>query len=280
LDGALVLRFAGTHVGTIETEKGRIHIWSELRSPLANPLGRGRKGHIQPDYSLAFEPVTAPSQTVVAIECKQYRRADPRNFADALIDYARGCPSAKVLLVNYGDIPEKVLDRIDNNLRARTLVVGSFMPNRPRETGVFKQLLLESLPKPIIGKEVREAPEEMQFDLIAVDISGSMENSLSEERIRRILQVIVYSSPSARLLAVDTAVKREWARADTGLQELLSLSRDGGTDLPKALSSFDLERSVILTDDDGCNQLSDTRNPPYLVIVVGTEKTPHLHLGD
>lgn len=100
VDGALILNFSGTHIAALETEKGRIHLWSELRSPLANPVGEGRKGHIQPDYTLTFEPITSPSQTIVAIECKQYRKANPKNFADALIDYARGRPNAKILLVN------------------------------------------------------------------------------------------------------------------------------------------------------------------------------------
>ena len=280
VNGALILRFSGTHVGTIETEKGRIHLWSELRSPLANPLGKGRKGHIQPDYSLTFEPITAPSQTVAAIECKQYRRANPKNFADALIDYARGRPNAKVLLVNYGDIPKRILDRIDNNFKERTLTVGNFMPNRLKEIEIFKQLLLESLPKSTVKKEVRERLKEMQFNLIAVDISGSMENLLDEESIVKILQIITYFSPSAKLLAIDTAVKKEWVEAKTGLQELLGLARNGGTDLPKALSNFDLERSIILTDDDGWNQLSNMRNPPYLVIEVETEKTLHFHFRD
>lgn len=280
VNGALILRFSGTHVGTIETEKGRIYLWSELRSPLANPLGKGRKGHIQPDYSLTFEPITAPSQTVVAIECKQYRRANSKNFADALIDYARGRPNAKVLLVNYGDIPKKILDRIDNNLKARTLTVGNFMPNRLKEIEIFKQLLLESLPKSTVKREVKEPLKEMQFDLIAVDISGSMKNSLYEESIVKILQMITCFSPSAKLLAIDTAVKKEWVKAETGLQELLGLARNGGTYLPKALSNFDLERSVILTDDDGWNQLSNMRNPPYLVIEVETEKTLYFHFRD
>jgi hypothetical protein len=272
VNGALILKFSGTHIGTVETEKGRIHIWSELRSPLANPVGEGRKGHIQPDYSLTFEPVTAPSQTVVAIECKQYRKANPQNFADALIDYARGRPNAKVLLVNYSDIPEKILDRIDNNLKARTLTVGNFRPDKLQEMEIFKHIVLEALPKAIVKKEVRESLKERQFDLIAVDISGSMENILGGENVLKILQMIIDFSPSAKLLAIDTVMKKEWANAGAGLQELLALPRNGGTDLPKALSNYDLERAVILTDNDGWMELNNIDNLPSLVIEIGSEK--------
>jgi len=280
VNGELILRFSGTHVGIIETKKGRIHIWSELRSPLANPLGKGRKGNIQPDYSLTFEPVTAPSQTVVAIECKQYRKAHPKNFAHALIDYARGRPNAKVLLVNYGDIPEKILGRIDNDLRARTLTIGNFVPGKLEEMENFRQVLLESLRESIMEREVRKAVGKIQFNLIGVDISGSMKKPLEEERIVEILQMTVYFSPHAKLLAIDTVVKKEWAKAEIGLRELLDLPRNGGTDLPKALSAYDLEKAVILTDNDGFNQLSKTQNCPHLVIEVGTDKTSYFHFRD
>lgn len=272
VNGALILRFSGTHIGTIETERERIHIWSELRSPLTNPLGRGRKRHIQPDYSLTFEPITAPSQTVVAIECKQYRKANLKNFADALIDYARGRPNAKVLLVNYSEIPEKILDRVDDHLKAQTRTVGNFIPNNLKETEIFKQELLDSLPESIAKREDREAIKEMQFDLIALDISGSMKAIFKEKRVLRILQMIVNSSPTAKLLAIDTRVKKEWSKAKIGLQELLDLPKNGGTDLPNALSDCDLERSVVLTDNQGWNQLSDMSVHPYLVIEVGNEK--------
>lgn len=271
IDGALFLKFSGTHVGTIETEKGRIHIWSELRSPLANPVGEGRKGHIQPDYSLTFEPVTEPSQTLLAIECKQYRRAKPKNFVDALIDYASGRPNAKVILVNYGEMPEKILNQIDENLKQKTLLIGNFIPDRLEEFEIFRDALLQSMPNPInLEKEL--ALKELQCDLIAVDISGSMEKILDEERVLKILWMIVNTFPTAKLLAIDTAVKREWDKAKIGLNELLALPRKGGTNLPVALSSYDLSHSVILTDDDGWNQLSKMSIPPYLVIEVGSEK--------
>ena len=274
VNGALILRFSGTHVGTIETEKGRIHIWSELRSPLANPLGKGRKGHIQPDYSLTFEPVTDPSQTVVAIECKQYRKANPKNFGDALIDYARGCPKAKVVLVNYGDIPGKILSQKDDSLKQRTLSIGNFVPDRLEEFEIFKDALIQSIPNTVyLEKEINEvALKEMQFDLIVVDISGSMKKALDEERVLRILQMMVNSSPTAKLLAVDTTVKKEWSKAKIGLHELLDLPRSRGTALPSALSDYDLEHSALLTDDNGWNQLINMNVPPYLVIEVGNEK--------
>lgn len=272
-------------MGTIETEKGRIHICSELRSPLDNPLGKGRKGHIRPDYLLSFEPITDPSQTVVVIKCKQYRKAKTKNFVDALIDYARGRPNAKVILVNYGAIPGTILGRVNETLKQRTLLIGNFLPSGRKALGeteefnIFKNALLQCIPNPIYSEEeIKEVTlKEIQFNLITVDISGSMEKVLDEERVLRILQMIVTSSPNAKLLAIDTTVKKEWSKAKIGLPELLDLPRNGETDLPSALLDFNLEHAVILTDDDGWNQLSNMDFPPYLVIEVSSEKTLYFH---
>jgi hypothetical protein len=266
VNGSLILRFSGTQVGTIETMKGRIHIWSELRSPLDNPVGKGRKGHIQPDYSLSFEPITEPSQTIVAIECKQYLKANPKNFVAALIDYARGRPNAKVILVNYGNIPNKILNQIDPNLRQRILPIGDFIPEREDSFKIFKDSLLQSIPKPV--NLIDEFPfEKLQFDLIAVDISASMSEALKEIKVLWILQVIVNTSPNAKLIAIDTEVKRNWPNAKIGLSELLELPKNGSTDLKKALSNHDLSKAVILTDEDGWQQISLIRPLPFLVVV-------------
>ncbi|MFA5032880.1 MAG: hypothetical protein WC614_07665 [bacterium] len=280
VEGVLILRFSGTHVGSIETEKGRIHIWSELRSPLTNPIGEGRKGHIQPDYSLTFEPITEPSQTVLAIECKQYQRAKSKNFVDALTDYANGRPNAKVILVNYENIPEKMLSQIDENLKLRTLPIGNFIPDRLEKFKIFKDAFIQSMPNfTNFGRKL--ALKELQFDLIAVDISASMEKILDEQRVLKTLQVIINASPTAKLLAINTSATREWPKANIGLNELLTLPRNGSTDLPSALSIYDLSNcSVILTDNDGWNQLNKISILPYLVIEARADKTLEFYFRD
>ncbi len=78
-----------------------MHVWSELKSPFYAPIGKGRKKGIKPDYSLTLEPITEPETTLLTIECKQYKRGDAKNFLAAVVDYARGLPSSKVILMNY-----------------------------------------------------------------------------------------------------------------------------------------------------------------------------------
>jgi hypothetical protein len=283
VDGSLILRFSGTHIGTVETEEGLIHIWSELRSPLNNPIGQGRKGHIQPDYTLTFEPITDPSRTIVVIECKQYRKANPTNFANAVTDYLRGRPNSQIILVSYGEIPNNMLTKVDEDLRKRVLFLGNFRPLAQNESREIKQLetfkdaLLRFLPKPL--RTTINLMKELMFELIAVDVSGSMNDKLDDERVLTILRMVVSSSPTAKLLAIDTKVRREWPDGKIGLQQLLQLPRNGDTNLSSALAGYDLSRAVIFTDEQGWRQLSKLDPPPYLVIEILTGLTLQIHLG-
>lgn len=43
VENKLVFSFSGTHLATIDNLLPNIHIWSELRSPLSNPIGKFRK---------------------------------------------------------------------------------------------------------------------------------------------------------------------------------------------------------------------------------------------
>jgi len=79
-DGRLVFSFAGTHFATLERTDPRLHVWAELRSPLAAPIGKGRKAGIQPDYTITREPIHGAGSAAVVVECKQYGKASPGTF--------------------------------------------------------------------------------------------------------------------------------------------------------------------------------------------------------
>ena len=277
--GELLLTFYGTHIGTVETEKGRVHIWSELRSPLENPIGKGRKKHIQPDYSLTFEPITSPSQTITAIECKQYRKANPKNFAEALIDYANGRPNANVLLVNYGAIPANISEKIDDNLKIRTFILGNFMPNQKKQIESFKQYIIDSLPKPAEKLSTEHLIRGFHFDLIAVDISGSMEEILDQKWVQNTLEILIMTFPNAKLLAIDIDIEKEWPKAKGALEELLKIPRKYQTHLASVLSNYDISRAIIVTDSDGWDQLRNAPSRPFLVLEMGLNES-NLHYGE
>src|SRR5207248_407579 len=47
--GAIRFRFSGTHLATFDQPRPRLHLWTELRSLLKEPVGKGRSAGIQPD---------------------------------------------------------------------------------------------------------------------------------------------------------------------------------------------------------------------------------------
>ena len=144
--GVLSFSFAGTHLATCDALLPRLHLWAEMRSPLEDPKGEGRKNAIQPDYTLLSDPITGLCSAVLVVECKQYRRASATKFATALDDYARGRPGARVVLVNYGPAREEIADRItDPGLRARVQVIGGLRPGNPAALEAFRRVVLDAV---------------------------------------------------------------------------------------------------------------------------------------
>jgi len=146
-NGTLKFSFSGTHFATVDDFEPRLHIWTELRSPLKNPIGKGRLKSIQPDYSLVIDPITSPESSLLVVECKQYNKASAKNFSSALSDYARGRPNAHVVLVNYGSANQNILDRVDPEVRNRTHLIGMMRPNSIASQTEFKNLIKGTLPQ-------------------------------------------------------------------------------------------------------------------------------------
>ena len=124
----LSFSFSGSHLATASVFEPALHVYAEMRSPLDNPRGKGRSKHIQPDYTILTDPLTDVRTSIIAIKCKQYLRADAARFSNALTDYAKGQPNAQIILVNYGPIHSRILDRVEDELRKRTQILGHMRP--------------------------------------------------------------------------------------------------------------------------------------------------------
>ncbi|MFL6450435.1 MAG: hypothetical protein ACJ746_22555 [Bryobacteraceae bacterium] len=151
-DGIILFSFRATHLATLPLGPGEgLQLWTELRTPLRDPIGKGRKSGIQPDYVLTIGPSDDPSRSLIVVECKQYLRGSRRNFGAAVIDYARGHPNAFILLVNYGSWKGSLIDRrelLDGSGRPRTRIIGQFRPSSPAAIREFQAVFQERLPKP------------------------------------------------------------------------------------------------------------------------------------
>jgi hypothetical protein len=136
--GSLLISFSGTHLATLRRADPPMYLWAELRSPLHDPIGKGRKQSIQPDYSVVGEPITSAEMSVLVVECKQYKKMSKKNFCDALTDYANGRPNANVVLVNYGRADDGILNGVHPAVRDRTRIIGEMRPGSDIAQALFK----------------------------------------------------------------------------------------------------------------------------------------------
>jgi len=128
-DNQIVFSWEGAHLTTIKTHIGKLELWCELGSKLANPVGKGRKGHIKPDYTLTLD-VDNPLKSVLVVECKQYIKPSSRSFSAALTDYSRGRENANVILVDYGSVRAKtILHYVPCDLHNRVHIIGNLVPS-------------------------------------------------------------------------------------------------------------------------------------------------------
>jgi len=276
--GRLVMKFSGTHVSTVETINGNFLIWSELKSPLKNPVGKGRKANIQPDYSIASEPVSEIDNTVLAIECKQYKVPKNRTFSEAITDYAAGRPKAKIILVNYGPIQQNLFQYLNKGVRKRSTAIGNLRPNQSKNIAMFKEAILESLPLPIlVSKDFLGIKNLDEIDQIIVDISSSMESILIESNVENLLNKLSIFYPNAKLLAVDVLIRYEGDNFNSNIQSVLKLDKKSNTNLTSALYNRDLTKSIIITDEDGKNQLVENDMMSRLIIEIITAKKMTFH---
>lgn len=129
-DETLIFPFSGARLASIKLNNKVFDVWTELRTnAMITPIGKGRKKAIQPDYSIVCGDENNIQDTVVVVECKQYKKANKKNFSEAIIDYTLNRPNAKVLLVDYGKVnPERIYIAAKKISRDRYNLFSKFRP--------------------------------------------------------------------------------------------------------------------------------------------------------
>lgn len=152
--GTLRFPFRATRIAKVETADGSFELWSELRSTLVAPGGRGRTSNVQPDH--LFIPRGAGGKdAVLVVEAKQYLRAATRNPADALVDYLRAHTRADVMVVAHGPLGTGIEARVPAELAARAHVHRHVRPGRPVEQDRFRAAVAKLLQPPVSREAVR-----------------------------------------------------------------------------------------------------------------------------
>jgi len=164
-DGVLAFKFSGTHLATFDGFEPRLHLWTEFRSGLDDPVGGSRTANVQPDMVLRLDPLST-TRVPLAVECKHYLRPNNKSFAHALTDYGRAHPNAHVVLVDHGRVNESTVHKyVDEEVVGRTSVLSELRPDRPEALNDFRQQVRGAL---------AEFESELASSFVAVsDRSGS-----------------------------------------------------------------------------------------------------------
>ncbi len=191
IDGRLIFPFKETHLATVYLEDNKnIFIYCEKKTPLSAPVGKSRKGHIQPDYSFFIEPLSNINSSILEIECKQYKKQSSDNFAKALIDYSNGRPNSKVFLVNYCDVDyisiEKKANKLINNFeKERCAVFGNINSKnndkidklkKEIENNLFKSYIISENSKIKVRLTWGKEPNDLDLKCIYM---GSISNTIN-----------------------------------------------------------------------------------------------------
>ena len=143
-DGKLTFPFSGKCLATLKLNNRQLDIWTELKTKaIIKPIGKGRKDGIKPDYSIVCGDSKQIEDTVVVVECKQYKRASAENFTAAIIDYAANRPNAKVLLVDYGaiNLSKESMETVEKSRASgRYSMYSAYRPDNRQGDAVLKDM--------------------------------------------------------------------------------------------------------------------------------------------
>ena len=239
-DGRIVFAFREAVVATILSTRPEVRLYAERRTPLVNPVGHGRTGNVQPDYSL-WRGNDSQESCGLVVEVKHYLQSSPARFREVLIDYARAHASAKVVLVNHGHTGWP--DNIPTDIRDRCHVIGDLTVSHLPARGKLRTLVRDYVGPPVLT---------MSSSIIAIDISMSMAEVVHRLEESGVLADLVGKYASRSVVFIDTAV-RHICDAENASAFLRRTKCDGGTALTGPLADL-LEqygRVVLVTDEEG-----------------------------
>ena len=248
--GELRFAFAEARIADVASARPPVGLFSERRTSLDAPVGRGRVASVQPDYGV-WTVGSQPETCVLVIEAKHYRRRSRRNFRDALIDYARAHPKANVVLVNYGPVGSPFAD-LPWDVRNRCMMIEHFHPENSSACERFHQQVRICVGEPEV--QVPNLVPVRSADLVAVDVSLSMSEILHSKWFRNFVTSLPNSS--SRIALVDSQIR---LTIDSGeFADWLSKNRLGpSTELGRPISGLVTRYGTVavVTDQEGVESL-------------------------
>jgi hypothetical protein len=256
-DGALPFAFRRTLLVTIDSAEGPKRLWAERQEACANPIGKNRTGHVQPDYGLWSGEAGADHCDLI-VEVKHYKTPALRTFGAALVDYATAHPHAETVLVNYGRAAGVIEhDRWSHHhVLHRCREIGDLTPYNRAACQSFADLVRDAaapIPHP---------------DLLLIDVSGSTRDYSGALRTKSVVQSWLRAPEQAhikRVIAAEGhAVIWDLPRLDAANRLEDPIAAAGNDPLHVAqLLLTDKKRIWIATDSSGVDTFSDASFPHF-----------------
>jgi hypothetical protein len=251
-DGKIVFAFRETVVATVKSAWPPVRLISERRVPLAEPIGKGRSGNVQPDYGLWRHEAGVETCGLV-VEVKHYKRSASSSFRHVLTDYSRAFPKAQVYLVNHGPIGDATSELLD-----RCNTIKNLTASHVSARDELRKAVRNYVGEPV-ARSARKRGVGKVDTVIAIDVSASMSSYLGKPDFLDIMQEIV-DDRCGNAALIDVGI-RTVVPLDK-LAEVMTIVHGGSTSLSEPvkelLSTF--KRVFVITDDEGSNSLRQVSN--------------------
>ncbi|WP_415301683.1 hypothetical protein [Alcaligenes sp. SJTW-7] len=251
--GVITLPFRCTEVARVLTANPVRTLFSERRSPLSNPKGKGRSQNVQPDFSI-WHSTPAGDLCDLVVEVKHYLRPAKTNWVHVIEDYADAHPMATIVLLNYGK-PGNAMSAVRSDVKSRCQLIGNLRPGQPSAIAVLSDLV-----KRAVGPVFRTAHKGVRCASdtpMAVILDRSFSMKLAFEARREILtrQVEVFGASHVGVATIDANVI--WQAKDCGVHAVADSQGNSETRFTEVISNFldSFSEVIFITDDEGNSNL-------------------------
>lgn len=249
-DGRITFAFRETVVATIHSTVPEKRLIAEKRVPIDQPIGKGRKGNVQPDYGI-WTGSAEQEVCGLIVEVKHYKKAARSRFREVLVDYARAHPNGTILLVNHGPVGDMV-EGLDDSLKRRCRMLGELTPRNINQRDAFRTVVRDHVGEPV--RQIRIGPAGSDTGLL-IDISGSMASALGGAGFATLLQSLLADGIGCVALA-DNQIRNRCV-AGEALEGARNAVSGRGTDLIGPIRTLlgEHRRVMVITDADGAANL-------------------------
>jgi hypothetical protein len=247
--GVIALPFKRTEVSRIRSSRPERILFSERRTPLDDPKGKGRSENVQPDFSI-WRSGPLGDVCDLVVEVKHYLQPAKTSWANVFEDYAAAHPSATVVLVNYGR-PGTALDAVSAEMKSRCRLIGNLRPARQAALDELTELVSRAVGPVFRGAVVPDGGVARTRLALVLDRSYSMK--AEQESLRAILKQYAeaYGASKVAIAAFDAGAV--WDANAPGFDAAVNYARNSETMFTDILSRllFDHPELIFITDADG-----------------------------